>query len=36
VIDKEGKIAYRKVEPISLFRPKDNDVLAAIREAEKI
>jgi len=31
VIDKEGKIAYRKVEPISLFRPKDDDVLAAIR-----
>jgi peroxiredoxin len=33
VIDKEGKIAYRKVEPISLFRPKDADVLAAIRSA---
>ena len=36
VIDRNGKIAYRKVEPISLFRPKDDDVLAAIREAEKI
>ena len=36
VIDKEGKIAYRKVEPISLFRPKDADVLAAIRTAQEI
>ena len=35
VIDKEGKIAYRKVEPVSLFRPKDDEVLAAIRAAEK-
>jgi len=35
VIDKKGKIAYRKVEPVSLFRPKDDEVLAAIRAAEK-
>jgi len=35
VIDKNGKIAYRKVESVSLFRPKDDDVLAAIRQAEK-
>lgn len=35
VIDKEGKIAYHKVEAISLFRPKDDDVLAAIKQAEK-
>ena len=35
VIDNEGKIAYRKVEPVSLFRPKDDEVLAAIRAAEK-
>jgi peroxiredoxin len=34
VIDKEGKIAYRKVEAVSLFRPKDDDVLQAIRKAE--
>jgi peroxiredoxin Q/BCP len=34
VIDKEGKIAYRKVEAVSLFRPKDDDVLEAIRKAE--
>ena len=34
VIDKEGKITYRKAEAISLFRPNDDDVLEAIREAE--
>jgi len=34
VVDKQGKIAYRKVEPVSLLRPKDDDVLAAIRAAE--
>jgi peroxiredoxin Q/BCP len=33
VIDKEGKIAYSKVQPLSLFRPADEDVLAAIRQA---
>jgi len=33
VIDKEGKIAYSKVQPLSLFKPKDHDVLAAIRAA---
>ena len=33
VIDKEGKIAYSKVQPVSLFRPADEDVLAAIRQA---
>ena len=31
VIDKEGKIAYRKAEPLSLFKPADEDVIAAIR-----
>jgi len=36
VIDKEGKIAYRKVEAISLFRPKDDDVLEAIRLAQGV
>ena len=35
VIDKDGKIAYRKAEAISLFKPKDDDVLAAIRAAER-
>lgn len=33
VIDKEGKIAYHKAQPISLFRPADDDVLAAIKAA---
>ena len=33
VIDKEGKIAYHKVESLSIFRPKDEDVLAAIKSA---
>lgn len=30
VIDKEGKIAYHKVQTVSLFKPADDDVLAAI------
>jgi len=33
VIDKEGKIAYSKVQPLSLFRPKDDEVLQAVRSA---
>jgi peroxiredoxin Q/BCP len=33
VIDKEGKIAYRKAQAISLFKPSDEDVLAAIKAA---
>jgi peroxiredoxin len=33
VIDKEGKIAYRKAETVSFFRPKDDDVIAAIKKA---
>lgn len=33
VIDKDGRIAYRKVEPLSLFRPKDDEVIAAIEKA---
>lgn len=32
VIDKEGKIAYHKVQALSLFRPADEDVLAAIKK----
>lgn len=31
VIDKEGKIAYSKAQPLSLFRPKDDEVLEAIK-----
>ena len=33
VIDKEGKIAYHKVQALSLFKPKDDDVLIAIAKA---
>lgn len=33
VIDKDGKIAYTKAEAVSLFKPSDKDVLAAIRKA---
>ena len=36
VIDKVGKIAYSKAEAVSLFKPSDKDVLAAIRKAEAI
>jgi peroxiredoxin len=32
VIDKEGKIAYHKVQTLSLFRPKDDEVLEAIKQ----
>ncbi|MEJ7848764.1 MAG: peroxiredoxin [Pyrinomonadaceae bacterium] len=34
VIDGNGKIAYRKVEAVSLFKPKDDDILEAIRKAQ--
>lgn len=34
VIDREGKIAYHKAQPLSLFRPADEEVLAAIRSAD--
>lgn len=33
VIDKDGKIAYHKVQALSLFKPTDADVLAAIAKA---
>ena len=35
VIDKDGKIAYSKVQPLSLFRPADEDLLQAIEQAQK-
>lgn len=35
VIDKSGKIAYHKVQTISLLRPDDADILKAIREINK-
>jgi peroxiredoxin Q/BCP len=33
VIDAEGRVRHNKAQPLSLFRPKDDDVLAAIRNA---
>ncbi len=36
VIDRKGKIAYYKVQSISLFRPDDADTLAAIRRARSV
>ena len=33
VIDAQGRIRYRKVQPLSLFRPKDDEIIAAIRDA---
>ncbi len=35
VIDKEGVVRYHKVQSLSVFRPKDDEVLEAIRAAEK-
>jgi peroxiredoxin Q/BCP len=35
VIDANGTIRYRDVRPLGLFRPKDDEVIAAIREAQK-
>ena len=34
VIDKDGKIAYHKAQALSLFKPADNEVLEAIRNAD--
>jgi thioredoxin-dependent peroxiredoxin len=33
VIDKDGKIVYSKAQAVSLFKPSDEDVLAAIAKA---
>ena len=35
VIDKAGKIRHHQIQTLSLFRPKDDEVLAAIREASE-
>ena len=34
VIDANGIIRHRKVQPLGLFRPKDDEVLGAIRAAQ--
>ena len=36
VIDKNGIVRHHQVQSLSLFRPKDDEVLEAIRNAEKI
>ena len=35
VIDANGVIRYRDVRPLGLFRPKDDDIIQAIREAQQ-
>ena len=35
VIDAEGIIRYSDVRPLGLFRPKDDEIIRAIREAQK-
>ncbi len=35
VIDAKGAVRYRDVRPLGLFRPKDDDVIKAIREAQE-
>jgi peroxiredoxin Q/BCP len=34
VIDRNGVITYRDVRPLGLFRPKDDDTIAAIKAAQ--
>ena len=36
VIDANGVIRYRDVRPIGLFRPKDDDIIKAVREAKSL
>src|SRR6266498_3198105 len=35
VIDPNGIIRYRDVRPLGLFRPKDDDIIKAIRDAQQ-
>jgi len=35
VIDARGIVRHRDVRPLGLFRPKDDDVIAAIRKAQE-
>ena len=35
VIDAHGTIRYRDVRPLGLFRPKDDEIINAIREAQR-
>ena len=36
VIDKTGVVRYHKTESLSLFRPKDDDILTAIAQANAV
>ena len=36
VIDRNGIITYRDVRPLGLFRPKDDDIIKAIRKAQQL
>ena len=36
VIDRDGVITYRDVRPLGLFRPKDDDTIKAIKEAQSL
>lgn len=35
VVDKTGNVAYHKVQSLSVFKPSDDEVLAAIKQADK-
>ena len=35
IVDGEGVIRYRKVEAVSLFRPRDAEIIEAVRAAQK-
>lgn len=35
VINPDGVITYRDVRPLGLFKPKDDDTIAAIKAAQK-
>jgi len=35
VIDPSGVIRYRDVRPLGLFRPRDDDIIRAIAEAQQ-
>ena len=34
VIDPRGVVSYKKVQPLSLFRPNDDRIISAIRAAQ--
>ncbi len=36
VVDKSGVVRYHKTEAVSLFRPKNDDILAAIAQANAV